>query len=96
MLYQRYGNPEALLQHYVEIKQLTRFISEVIELIADEITEKTQWEFYLHKVFDQTFDEFLRDVKRNNSDDQTETADMDEIETTVKRSLQLLDLFDVE
>lgn len=81
-----------LLQQYVEIGSLDRFITEAIGIINDELQEKTQWEFYLHKVYEKSFAEFLREIEGSDGD-QAGTADMDEIETTVKRSLQVLDLF---
>lgn len=90
-----------LLQHYFEIGQFDYYISELFEIIAaerqaeaDDMRDRVQWEFYLHKVFEQTYDEFLRSI--NNSGNQgveNKMADMNEIEATVKRSNEIMELF---
>lgn len=91
MLYHRYSNPMTLLQQYINIGQFDRLVVEMLEIISEELKETTQWEYFLHKVYDQTFEEFMREIEKQS--DEVQTADMNEIETTVKTSLQILDLF---
>lgn len=101
MLYKRYSDPVTLLQHYFEIEQFDYYISELLEIIAeeqkheaDDLQERVQWEFYLHRVLDQTYDEFVRAIRsENNQVGEIKTADMNEIETTVKRSNEIMELF---
>lgn len=80
-----------LLQQYINIGQFDRLVVEMLEIISEELKETTQWEYFLHKVYDQTFEEFMREIEKQS--DEVQTADMNEIETTVKTSLQILDLF---
>lgn len=49
--------------------------------------EKTLWEFYLHKVFDKSFEEF-----KNSISGQIMPAKED-VETTVKNSMDMLQNF---
>lgn len=100
MLYKRYSDPVTLLQRYFEIGQFDYYISELLEIIieerkqeADDLQDRVQWEFYLHRVLDQTYDEFLRSINSSNQGGEIKTADMNEIETTVKRSNEIIELF---
>ena len=87
MLYTRYGNPIDLMQRMLETGQFCEFIDDVVKARNEEVNEKTMWEYYLHRVWDMGFDEFMRATKP------PEPVDMDEIETTVKTSQEILKSF---
>lgn len=89
MLYKRYGKPTDLIQQMLDTGQFSDFIDEVVTIRNEEVNEQTMWEYYLHRVFDMPFDEFLKKVKSED----TEPVDMNEIETTVKASQDVLKLF---
>ena len=36
------------------------FVTETLKTIADEKIHDIRWQFYLHKVFDMTFEDFMR------------------------------------
>ena len=63
---------------------------EFIVEINDITTEERHWDFYLHKVFDKSFAEYLKEVQKPA---EPETADMKQVETTVKNSMNILDTF---
>ena len=48
-----------LLEQMFQNGQLCDFIDGFIKIRNDEINEKTQWEFYLHRVFDKSFSYFV-------------------------------------
>lgn len=87
MLYTRYGNPYDLMQRMLETGQFCEFIDEVVKYRNEEVNEKTMWEYYLHRVFDMGFDEFLK------ATEPPKPADMNEVEATVKSSQEILKLF---
>ena len=89
MLYTRYGNPIDLMQGMLESGQFCEFIDNVVNIRNEEVNEKTMWEYYLHRVFDMGFDEFLKAAEP------PKPADMDEVETTVKASQEILKSFKI-
>lgn len=93
LLYQRYSDPMMLLDQMIQAGRLCEFIKEFIDIRNDEVKEKVQWELYLHKVFDKTYEEFLKDVKEPA---QLEEADMKQVETTVKSSINILENFNLD
>lgn len=51
----------------IRIKRLAEFFSELVKIRNEELTEKAQWEFWLHKDFERSFDEFLGAGKPNDT-----------------------------
>lgn len=90
MLYQRYSNPLELLQQMLMTGQLCDFICNFVRIRNEELNEKTQWEYFLHKVYSMSFDDF---VKSCSGAAPSEEADMDKIETTIKNSQSILESF---
>lgn len=82
LLFQRYASPFLLLDGLLITSSLTSFITEMYE----QVNEEKLWDFYLHKVFDQTWGEFLDDVKPKK----VEKIDVGE---TIIKSKQMLNNF---
>lgn len=59
----RYADPFKLLNGMIRTRRLEEFICEFIKIRNDETEENTLWEFFLHKVFDKTYQEFLDQIK---------------------------------
>lgn len=68
--------------------QLCDFIDGFTRIRNDEINEKTQWEFYLHRVFDKSFSDF---VSENEFANMPETAG--NLEETFNHSFDMLENF---
>jgi hypothetical protein len=64
-LFKRYASPFELLDGYISAGRFTEFVRGFIRMNNDEMELKYDWEFYLHRVFDRSFDEY-RDEKRIN------------------------------
>ena len=60
LLAKRYASPFLVLDEFIRIHQLHDFVTEILKTIADEKIHDIRWQFYLHKVFDMTFEEYLR------------------------------------
>ena len=73
----------------ISVGRLSEFVDEIISIRNEELNEKTAWEYYLHRVYDRSFEEFYRSSK---SKEPTE-ADLNEIETTIKKSQEILKSF---
>lgn len=92
MLYQRYGNPMNLLQQMLAVGQFSEFISEVIRIRNNEEDEKYMWEYYLHRVFDKSFKEFMNDAKTVPDPE----ASKGELETTIRDNFEMMENFHPE
>lgn len=93
MLYQRYSDPTVLLDQMLQAGRMCEFIGEVVDIKNKETEEEAQWEFYLHKVFSKSFADYLKEVQKPA---ELETADMTQVETTVKSSMNILENFTFE
>ena len=72
--------------------QTSRF-REFIHAFANEMKEDEKWEFFLHKVWDKSYDEFTENLQASQA--AQEMTDED-IETTVKKSMNILGNFNPE
>ena len=88
MLFNRYANPYMLLNQMIETGQLSDFINEFM----DAIDERISWEFYLLKVTEKiSFDDYRKSIKQPVISH--EPVEKDSLETTVKRSIDILNNF---
>jgi hypothetical protein len=55
----RYADPFILLDGYIATSQFTDFI----EFFSKQQIEDDRWEFFLHRVWDKTFDDFQREMQ---------------------------------
>lgn len=86
LLFKRYADPFSLLNGYIQTSRFCEFIQEFIK----QKTQDDRWEYYLHKVWGQSFDEFCETLQ--TSQEQRAMSDA-EIETTVKESMNILGNF---
>lgn len=68
MLSVRYACPFLLLDEFIHLEQLHDFVFETMKTISEEKKEQYQWEFFLHKVFDKTYEEFLNQAEISESE----------------------------
>lgn len=91
MLYQRYGNPMQLLQQMFQVGSLNQFIDDLGQIIWQEKADKQRWDYWLHRVYGQDFDEYVRACEAQSKE--PETTDMDNIETIMNNSNYILENF---
>ena len=60
LLFKRYASPFLLLDSLILTNSLNNFISDFI----DFVNKDKEWEFFLHKIYDQTWDEFSDSIKQ--------------------------------
>ena len=85
LLFSRYASPFSLLDSYISIGGLNGFIFELYDVISEE----KLWDFYLHKVYDQSWADFLESTKPVKTDEI-------DVGATLIKSKQLLDNFTPE
>lgn len=77
-----------LLNHYICSGRLCEFIDEYINIVNKERSDEKNWEYFLHKIFDKSYNDFLKEVE---PPEEPEEVDMEQVETTVQNSMKILD-----
>ena len=92
MLFHRYANPLILLDRMIQSRRLDAFVKGFVDIHNEELEDRTQWEFYLHKVFDMTWTDFINAVKSSKNENQG-TLSQEDLESTVNDSLAIINGF---
>ena len=71
--------------------RLTEFVHEVLRMHNDETEEKTMWEFWLHKVHELSFADFVKRMKTQTAE--PETIPDEQLEQITKESMEILNGF---
>ena len=78
-----------LLNQFIETGRLDEFVLEFINIRNEETREKVQWDFFLHKVHDMSWEEYANATETPEEQE----ADMNKVEAQVKESLDILQNF---
>ena len=90
MLFKRYASPFALLDNFISTSSLSVFIDDFFKFIGEEKQEETNWQFFLHKVFDKSWKQFCDEIA---SVDKAEKID---VGATIEKSYNMLNNFTPE
>lgn len=87
LLFHRYASPYFLIDQMISVEGFSGFVQELHDRTEDE----KLWEFFLHKVRDQSFEEFKGTLngKPKASFEMTKT----QIETTINNSFDIMQGF---
>jgi hypothetical protein len=94
LLHKRYASPYFFLDGMIQAGRFEEFVVNFVETVTEEENEKTTWEFFLHKVFDDRTYTAFKDEIRNNEEHKNLSART--IETTVNHSFDILNSFNPE
>lgn len=83
LVFHRYASPFLLLDHVVENDDLSEFVN----MLWNTTQEEQQWQYFLAKVFDKSFDDFKESIK------QQKPVSKRELETAVKESWDMMNTF---
>ena len=90
LLFSRYASPFVLLDNLILTSSLSDFIDDMFKFINEEQKNKTQWDFFLHKVYNKTWKEFIDEI--NISNEQKEV----DLGATLRKSKDMLKNFTPE
>lgn len=95
LLSQRYANPYIILDDFIRLGQLYDFTIEIMESIAKERTQKSRWEYYLHKVWDSnvTFENYVALCEKQNKPAKEMTMPKEEALQIIEKSNSILEGF---
>lgn len=77
-----------ILDKMIHAGRFTEFVQEVLRIRNKEMVEKARWEFWLHKVFEMSFEDYLAKI-----DGTEEVLSEDVMEATVKESMGIINGF---
>ena len=89
-LFKRYADPFLFMDGYIQAGRFYDFVIDFIKTVNQEKDEKLEWEVWLHKVWEQSFNEFKEEIM-TNAENQNMSAE--QIEATVQESLDILKNF---
>ena len=92
-LYKRYADPFSFINGMIQAGRFHEFVRSFWDTTQKELNEEKSWEFYLHRVFEGSFDDFMKaqktEAEHRNLTDRT-------IETTLKQTNDILRNFNPE
>ena len=86
-MFQRYSNPMLLIDKMLLTGRFSEFVGEIISMRNEEQEEKTLWEFYIHRVFDQSFRDWRNSLSTTTTE---EVPTEEELIATVTGSMGIL------
>lgn len=83
-LFAKYGSPFLFIDGMIQTHRLSEFVDEFLKIE----NEDRKWEFYLHKVYDKSFEEWNKSIPKAKEDISDE-----QLETTIQDSKSILTTF---
>ena len=86
LLHKRYASPFSFMDGMMQSGRFSEFVVEFVKAHNEESTERTRWEFYLHKVNNPevTFKDFLDEIETNEKlQNMTDDDKADAIQTAM-------------
>lgn len=93
LLFQRYASPFLILDEMIRLQQLHEFVATISAKISEEKQEEIMWEYFLHKVFGKSFDEFVNETEAKKNEHEMGN---EEIKNVIADSKSILDGFNIE
>ena len=63
LLFTRYASPFVLLDGLIMTNSLNSFVDDFF----DFVNEERNWEFFLHKVYDQSWSDFVKEIEQSEN-----------------------------
>ena len=95
LLSKRYASPFSLLDNLIQAEQFNEWVESFLNKQAQEDNDKKMWEFFLHKVFDKSFDEWEKEAKTDQASNTVGVMDEAKKEEIIKRSEDILNGFNL-
>lgn len=93
LLFKRYASPFLFVDGMIQTGRFYEFVVEFMKVTNEDLEEKYDWEFFVHKVYDKSYQEFKEEIRINKENQ--ELSDHD-IETTIQNSVNILNRFNPE
>lgn len=77
----------------IRTNRLEEFVEHLINKKNEETNEKAMWEFWLHKVYEGSFEDFMKKNNYKGSNAENETATKEEQVAIINRSFEMMNGF---
>lgn len=91
LLSQRYASPFLIMDEFIRLQQFHDFVCETLNNIVEEKLHEQRWQFYLHRIYGITFEEFERQCKQPKQGEKQMTKE--EIGNVIGESRKILEGF---
>ena len=65
LLFKRYASPFLFLNGMIQNKRFFEFVVDFVKTINEEKEKEQNWQFFLHKVWEGTYQDFCEDIENN-------------------------------
>lgn len=89
-LFKRYADPFPFIDGMIQTGRFTEFVGSFVEKVNSEREEQTMWDFWLHRVWEGSFADFMNARENDKKNQQMSEKTM---ETTIKNSMNILKNF---
>lgn len=96
LLFKRYASPFLFIDGMIQTGRFTEFVENLIDISNKEKEDKSLWEYYLSvrmQFYEGTFNDFRKGVE---TDKKNAALSVDDIETTIQNSMNILQNFNPE
>lgn len=93
LLAQRYADPFLMLDNFIRIGQLHEFSVEIMKQISDEKVQDIRWEYYLHKVWDMSFNDYVASCEEERREPEVIAMQKEEALQIIENSNSILEEF---
>ena len=90
LLFKRYASPFLFMGEYLRSGRFHEFVFEFVKTINEEHENDVNWSFYLHKVQEGSYQDFIDEIEINKQNRNMTESDTEEI---VKESFNILNNF---
>lgn len=91
LLAKRYASPYLILDDFIRLQQLFEFTTTILQMVYDEKVHEARWQYYLHKVYDMSFEDYVQYCENKQPAEQPMTHK--EISETIEESRKMLEGF---
>lgn len=77
----------------IQTGRFSEFVTSFVKTINTEKEDEFHWQYFLHKVWEGSFSDFLEEIKVNK---QNKNLTKGTIETTIQHSMKILNNFNPE
>lgn len=89
-LFSKYACPFPFIDGMIRTGRFESFVDDFMRQRAEEENEQRTWEFFLHRVFEGSFEDFKQQIA---DDEANRNMTANEIETAIKHSENILNNF---
>jgi hypothetical protein len=93
LLFKRYASPFSFIDGMIQTGRFSEFVDSLTETVNKEKESQHNWEYFLHKVWEGSFDDFNAEIETNKRNQKMSKRT---IETTVNESMKILKNFKPE